>query len=99
MDNTLYDWVTYYSAAFSAMVDSLSSLLGVERIMLLDQFRAVHRKYNNSERPFAILELPIVLERYPNVERTELCSILAEPLRRFDAVRSQSLALYPNVVG
>ena len=68
LDNTLYDWVTFFSKAFKAMVKELSAIVDTAEDQLLDEFKALHQHYNNTEQPFTILELPSVkknLETYP----------------------------------
>lgn len=44
LDNTLYDWVTFFARAFSAMVDELETLLTIDRERLLDEFKVVHQR-------------------------------------------------------
>jgi len=97
LDNTLYDWVTFFARAFDAMVDAMVDLLAVDRGTLLDEFRAVHQRLGDSEHPYAALELPSVRARYPDANQSELALALDEPLHRFNSVRKETLALYPGV--
>lgn len=97
LDNTLYDWVTFFARAFDAMVDSMVDLLSVDRETLLDEFRAVHQRLGDSEHPYAALELPSVRARFPDATQSELALALDEPLHRFNSVRKHTLALYPGV--
>ena len=60
LDNTLYDWVTYFANSFLAMVKGLATTLDVAEETLLDEFKAVHRHYGNSEHLLKILDLPSV---------------------------------------
>jgi FMN phosphatase YigB (HAD superfamily) len=96
LDNTLYDWVTFFTSSFRGMVEELSKLLGIEEEELLNEFRAVHQKYGNSEQPFAVLELPSVLRKYPGLSRAELTQILDPALHRFNSIRKRTLSLYPG---
>lgn len=97
LDNTLYDWVTFFSPSFSAMVGKLSELIGVEEQTLLDEFKVVHQRYGNSEQPFAILELPSVKSAFGDLSGAELVGKLEKPLAAFNDARAQHLRLYDSV--
>jgi phosphoglycolate phosphatase-like HAD superfamily hydrolase len=97
LDNTLYDWVTFYARAFRSMTDSLASLLGVPRDQLLDEFKAIHRARSNSEQPFAALDLPSVRAAFPGESREQLAKRLAAPFEAFNAERRAHLRLYDGV--
>jgi phosphoglycolate phosphatase len=97
LDNTLYDWVTYFANSFQAMVRALANTLSVSEEKLLDEFKGVHQRYGNSEHPFAILELPSVRERFSDLSRAELLEALRVPLDIFNNVRDERLRLYPGV--
>ncbi|SRR6266404_1227656 len=97
LDNTLYDWVTYFANAFRAMVNELAVILSVEEERLLDEFQIVHQRYGNSEQPFAVFELPSVRERFGDLSKAELFEALRTPLAAFRAARSKHLSLYPSV--
>lgn len=60
LDNTLYDWVSFFTSSFYEMVGEAAGLLQADRGELLDQLRDVHRRHHNSEHPFALLETPLV---------------------------------------
>lgn len=96
LDNTLYDWVTFFTCSFRGMVEELTKLLNVNEEELLNEFRAVHQKYGNSEQPFALLELPSVLRAYPGLSRGEIMQKLDPALHRFNSIRKRTLSLYPN---
>jgi phosphoglycolate phosphatase-like HAD superfamily hydrolase len=97
LDNTLYDWVTYYALAFRALVDVLVEDLEVDREELLDEFKAVHQRHGDSEYPFAIFELPSVKRRFPHLKGDELRAALGRAFRAFEATREEHLRLYPAV--
>jgi len=98
LDNTLYDWVTYFANAFRAMVAELEPLLEVSMDQLLTEFKAVHQEYQNSEQPFAVLDLPCVKARFPAAEPTEILAFLEPALRAFRQARDRHLRLYPGVL-
>lgn len=97
LDNTLYDWVTFFSRSFSAMVDALVDELGFDREELLDEFHAVHRRLGDSEQPFAVLELPCIREHFGTLDRLALKQRLEGPLRAFNSERKKALKLYDSV--
>jgi phosphoglycolate phosphatase len=97
LDNTLYDWVTYYARAFRALVDVLVEGLGVDREELLDEFKAVHQRHGDSEYPLAVFELPSVERRFPHLRADELRAALGRAFGAFEAAREEHLRLYPAV--
>jgi phosphoglycolate phosphatase-like HAD superfamily hydrolase len=97
LDNTLYDWVTFFSRSFLGMVEELSILLGVDRESLFDEFKVLHQFCGNSEQPFTALNLPSVRRRFPGVSRQQLLQELDGPLHAFNRLRSQHLQLYDSV--
>jgi FMN phosphatase YigB (HAD superfamily) len=97
LDNTLYDWVTFFARSFAAMVDALVDELGFDRDDVLDEFRAVHRQLGDSEQPFALLELPCIRERFGHLDRLALKHQLDGPLRAFNTERKRQLKLYASV--
>jgi FMN phosphatase YigB (HAD superfamily) len=96
LDNTLYDWVTFFTSSFRGMIEELTKLLGIDEEELLGEFRTVHQKYGNSEQPFAVLELPSVLRKYPGLARAEVTQKLDPALHRFNSIRKRTLSLYPD---
>jgi phosphoglycolate phosphatase-like HAD superfamily hydrolase len=97
LDNTLYDWVTYYARSFRALVDGLIEELGVDREELLDEFKAVHQRHGDSEYPLTVFELPSVQRRFPHLQGDELRVALGSAFRAFEAAREEHLQLYPAV--
>ena len=97
LDNTLYDWVTYFAHSFRAMVEQLAVTLDVAEETLLDEFKVVHQHYGNSEHPFAMFELPSVQRRFPNSSRQKLLVELQSPIEAFRSAREKHLQLYAGV--
>jgi FMN phosphatase YigB (HAD superfamily) len=97
LDNTLYDWVTYFAHSFRAMVEELAVTLDAAEETLLDEFKVVHQHYGNSEHPFAMFELPSVRRSFPDSSREELLYELKSPLAAFRASRERHLRLYEGV--
>jgi phosphoglycolate phosphatase-like HAD superfamily hydrolase len=97
LDNTLYDWVTFFARSFQAMTDSLSCLLSVERSVLFSEFKAIHQEDGSSEVPFAALRLPSVTQRFPGMSRTDVARALEPAFAAFNASRREHLRLYRGV--
>lgn len=98
LDNTLYDWVTFFARSFMAMADELAVVLDLPIDEIYRQFKAIHQHYGNSEQPFAVLELPSVRQRFPGADREEIMQALAGPLRAFNSARKKHLQLYSGVL-
>lgn len=98
LDNTLYDWVSFFTTSFYEMVREAAGLLQVEQAQLLDQLRDVHRRHHNSEHPFALLEIPLVEERFPGLSRGERKAALDGAFHAFNRRRQELLTLYPSVL-
>jgi FMN phosphatase YigB (HAD superfamily) len=97
LDNTLYDWVTFFATAFYEMVHVAVPTLNVSEDSLLDELREIHRRHHNSEHPFALLETTIVQARFPGASRAELARELNVAFHAFNRARDLALKLYPGV--
>jgi phosphoglycolate phosphatase len=98
LDNTLYDWVAFFVPALYAMLDEAARVLDVDVDDLRDQLRAIHRRYGNTEHPFALLETAAVERRFPGATAAARRERLTSAFAAFDAVRDQRLRLYPGVL-
>lgn len=97
LDNTLYDWVTFYSQSFQAMALKLSEEINTPLEKILAEYKLIHQKFGNSEKPFATLELPSVISYYGTDSKIELQNKLSNVLGAFSEKRNETLKLYPNV--
>jgi phosphoglycolate phosphatase len=97
LDNTLYDWVTYFAQSFEAMTKALVPLLQVDEQTILDEFKVLHHHYGNSEQPFVVLELPSVRRRFGAPGVTQLMHDLNPALHAFNSTRKRVLRLYEGV--
>ena len=97
LDNTLYDWVTYFASTFVPFVDEASTLLHVSKERLLDDFREVHRRHQDMEHPFALLETATVQEKMGTLDRQERRRRLERAFVKFNELRKTALHLYPGV--
>lgn len=76
------------------MVGELAVLLQVSEETILNEFKTVHQRYGNSEQPFAVLELPSLQRRFPNLSRDEVLKEIDPALHRFNSMRKRTLTLY-----
>ncbi|WP_159281495.1 HAD family hydrolase [Rahnella variigena] len=97
LDNTLYDWVSFYAQSFSSMLDELVRILDVPREQLIEEFRQVHIKHGNSEYPFSALELRTVEDRYGHLSRKEVVNKLDTAFHAFNSTRKKTLKCYDGV--
>lgn len=97
LDNTLYDWVTYFTNSFFQMVAVAAPLLDVEEDALCEELKAVHQRHHNTEHPFALLETEAVERRFPGRDRRARAEALDDAFHAFNRTRDQQLKLYPGV--
>lgn len=97
LDNTLYDWVTYFSASFYTMVEEVGKQLNISPEVLLPEFQKVHRFYEDTEQPFSITEVETILRRFPGKSATEIVRELDDSLHAFNRKRKETLKLYDGV--
>ncbi|EPX3825192.1 HAD family hydrolase [Enterobacter hormaechei] len=97
LDNTLYDWVSFYSQSFSAMAEELSKEINVPLDILLSEYKVIHQRFGNSEKPFATLELPFVISYFGTNDKILLQKKLTRVFSAFSSKRNHTLKLYPTV--
>ena len=97
LDNTLYDWVSFFVPAFEAMVSEATRILGCSRETLLDDLRDVHQKHKDSEHPYALLETRTVQTLLAGTDADHMKRRLDPAFHAFNAARKNHLRLYPRV--
>lgn len=97
LDNTLYDWVSYFVPSFYAMMEEAIKITGIDQNQLLDDFKVVHQLHHDAEHPFALLETKSVQELYCGRSRQEIAKILDPAFHAFNSARNANLKLYPGV--
>ena len=97
LDNTLYDWVSYFVPSFYAMVDKVLELTDWDREHLLDEFQQVHEKHHDSEHPFALLETASVKAMFPDGNLKAAKDHFDEAFHAFNSMRKKTLVPFPNV--
>ena len=56
MDNTLYSWVDYIVPSTERMVETLSRILMLPKIQIVQALKEVYQRYESNDYPFAIQE-------------------------------------------
>jgi phosphoglycolate phosphatase len=98
IDNTVFDWVTYYVGAFVPLLNCLEKIVGVPYRVLAEESKAVFSRYGSIEYPFLVQELPSVIDFYgSNIDRM-LCEAV-DPCRKvFNASADEFLVPYEGVL-
>jgi phosphoglycolate phosphatase-like HAD superfamily hydrolase len=94
VDNTLFDWMSVWNAAFSALLDTVANTAEV-RHALTSRLRALHQRHGSTEYPFVLAELSSIDDGQP------LMAFPPEQLReaaaRYRAAAEAALTTYPLV--
>jgi phosphoglycolate phosphatase len=61
IDNTLFDWVAYYVASFTALLKQVEAKIQVPYAALAEEAKVVFEKHGSIEYPFVVQEMPSVL--------------------------------------
>ncbi|MEU9213416.1 HAD family hydrolase [Streptomyces sp. NPDC048415] len=94
LDNTLYDFAAYYEAGISALVAELEERLSIDSGSVTEKLRYVFTRHGSIEYPFAVEELPEVLE-LPHASRREVTRAC---LKAFWDAGSTTIHPYPTVL-
>ncbi|KNX36091.1 hypothetical protein VV01_01275 [Luteipulveratus halotolerans] len=62
LDNTLWDWFEAWYQSFSALLESLETLSGVDRLVLEGQIKDVHQRRGTTEYSNLVREVPALIE-------------------------------------
>jgi len=98
LDNTLYDWVSYFVPSFYAMVNAASIILDCTEDALLSELKLVHKYYNDTEHPFSLLETNLVKKKFENNSKKEILERLNPAFHAFNSTRKKTLIIYPGVI-
>ncbi len=97
LDNTLYDWVSFYAQSFNAMLEEISNITRIPQDILLQGFREVHRRHHSSEHPFAALEVEAITKHFKTTNKDELKKHLDPAFHAFNSRRKKTLTCYESV--
>jgi phosphoglycolate phosphatase-like HAD superfamily hydrolase len=93
VDNTLLDWQDLWYQTFSAMMDAVLDISGVDPETLYAEASVIHQKYGTSEYSRLLEELPSLRARYGD----DILTVMAPAIDAFREARRRVLALYPTV--
>ena len=93
VDNTLLDWQDLWYQTFSAMIDKVITIPGVNPERLYAECSLIHQKYGTSEYSRLLEELPCLQELYGD----EILKVMAPAVDAFREARRNVLRLYPSV--
>lgn len=94
LDNTLWDWVATWYAAFDAMVRAVVARSGLAREQIESDMQVVFRKYGTSEYANVIEETQCLLDLHPGENLSE---VYREAVHAKREAREAALTLYPGV--
>lgn len=97
LDDTLYDWTSFFVPAFYAMADKIALMTGIEEAVLIDEYRAAHQRLGSVEYPYATLELPSIRAHFGAMSAEEMKTELRPAFNVFNAMRDSHLKLFPGV--
>lgn len=98
IDNTLFDWVSYYVHAFSALLQRVETTIGVSYATLAAEARDVFTTQGSIEYPFLVQELPSVMRFYGDDIEKMLKGAVSAGRDAFLAAAEPHLKPYAGVV-
>ena len=97
IDNTVFDWVSYYVACLNTLFEKVEQLTGVPVAVQAAESKTVFERQGSIEYPFLIQELPSVVSHYEgNVEKL-LSEATEEGRIAFKNKASEYLVSYEGV--
>lgn len=96
LDNTLYDWVAWYSRALYRLLDRAAARSGIPKARLLAEMQQLYRHRHGLEEPEALLHAPSIVRRFgdPIRAREALAQTFAS---YYHARHATGLRSYPGV--
>lgn len=96
LDNTLYDWVAWYSRAFHRMLDAASSRTKIPQDRLLREMQQLHCLRKRLEEPEALLHAPSIQQHFGSADEARVALRSAFD-SYYHASYSMGLHTYPGV--
>lgn len=98
IDNTVFNWVEYYTAAMNAMLRVVSQATGLPMAQLFTEARAVFEREGSIEYPFLVQELPSVVQHFRGAVPRILKEAVDPGRTAFNAAAAVHLKPYPGVL-
>ena len=95
LDNTLWDWFAAWYHSFSALLQGVVQISGIEIDVLISEARRVHQRHGTSEYTFLLEEMPSIRSKYPE---SDVSDVFAEAIAQYRAARNMHTRLYPTVM-
>lgn len=95
LDNTLYDWVGWFSRGLAELVTATATRVGAPTSDVLEELRHAHVQRGTVEDADAVLDLPMVQAAFGSVDAAR--AELAEAMNRAASARATPPPLYPGV--
>jgi phosphoglycolate phosphatase len=71
LDDTIWDWLQMWYNSFYPYLERIAKETGIEKDLLINDFKNLHQKYGTTEMSFAFKELPTIDKKfYPLFEET-----------------------------
>lgn len=94
LDDTLFDWFSFWYFPFRVLLRSLSTESGISERLLIDQFRDLHRKHKTPECSFLLQEIPALSTKDP---ATDIRQLYDASLHAYYSERKKYLSLFGGV--
>ncbi|GGC97876.1 hypothetical protein GCM10011512_26040 [Tersicoccus solisilvae] len=94
LDNTLWDWFDAWYQSFSALLDGLQAISGLDRELLEIQIREVHQRRGTTEYSNLVREVPALVEFSGTRDPFE---VFDDALHAQSSARRRETKLYPGV--
>lgn len=95
VDNTLFDWLAMWHAAFGAMMAEVSRISGIPQSDLEPEIRRIHQHQGTVEFAFLLEAMPSL--RLPNGSTSALREMYSTAVDAYRSNRDEMLRPYPGV--
>jgi phosphoglycolate phosphatase-like HAD superfamily hydrolase len=97
IDNTLFDWISYYAHCYGGLIKHLSEKFVIPYDLLVAESAMVFESHGSIEYPFVVQELPSIAEKFKH-SMDELLSQAVQPARQvFLEIAKSEMVPYPGV--
>lgn len=98
IDNTVFDWVSYYVNSINALFKKVSAITGTDIATLANEAKEVFSRHNSIEHPFLIQEMPHIRKFYGKDINKMLAEAVELGRQAFNTEAKKHLKTYPNVL-
>ena len=97
IDNTVFDWVTYYVNAMGSLFKGVSEITGIASSKLETEAKQVFTHHGSIEYPFLIQELPSVINHFNGDIERILSEAVSHGRKLFNDTAREYLKPYPSI--